>query len=85
MLKNTLVKIFMGLGLCMVLTLNSFSQNTNRFPQNGQRYLAWMLFNFDNNPDHSGLDLINLAAQGGSYKQILVLHRLDPFYNGENV
>lgn len=65
MYKKKIVGFFFKIGLFMFLGFNALSQNSIAFPQNGQRYLAWLLFNFDNNPDHSGLDLINMAAQGG--------------------
>ena len=52
--------------LVVVLLTQSYTiAQTSRFPQGGKRYLAWMLFNFDNKPEHSGLELINLAAQNG--------------------
>ncbi len=43
----------------------SAQSSQNKFPQNGQRYLAWNIINFDDIPEHNHLDLINLAAQNG--------------------
>ena len=63
--KMKLQKIYKFLLLIFIFNQSYTIAQTSRFPQGGKRYLAWMLINFDNKPENSGLQLINLAAQSG--------------------
>ena len=64
LLKKFQRKILFILLVTLISQQHSIAQ-ANKFPENGKRYLALLLLNFDNNPQNSFLDIIQQAAQNG--------------------